>query len=289
MPEGRPGEPPPPCPITGLRDGRLLRRWIGAELLRLWKEDLDIDLAGILDEGQVVSLWQSGKSGLQFFHPIVTGDARLYRQLRRRHWYLQPDKWEFRAAARQIAPADRVLDLGAGDEPFRAFVAPEGYSAFDPFTEAAAAPEDRYDVVCAFQVLEHVADPLAFVAAAKERLGPGGRLLLGVPNRESYLAGLRDFPLDLPPHHVTRWSRQALEALAQAAGLQVETIESSPLETWEAPLYWMARVEDLLPQPARGRSRSARVCAFVAARALSALLPLPKSKSGGTLLLRARV
>ena len=288
MPEGRPGELPPPCPITGLRDGRLLRCWTGAELLRLWKEDLGIDLAGLLVEGQVVSLWQSGKSDLQFFHPIVTGDERLYARLRRRNWYLQPDKWEFREAARQIAPADRVLDLGAGEQPFRAFVAPECYAAFDPFTAATRAPEGRYDVVCAFQVLEHVADPLAFVAAAKEQLGPGGRLILGVPDRESYLAGLRDFPLDLPPHHVTRWSRQALNVLAQAAGLQVEAIASGPLEPWEVPLYWMARVENLLPQPIAGRSRGTRVCAYVVARALSALLPLPRSVPGGTLLLRAR-
>lgn len=265
-----------------------MRRWTGAALLRIWTEDLGIDLAGVLDEGQVVSLWQAGKSGLQFFHPIVTGDARLYARLRRLKWYLQPDRWEFREAARHIAPADRVLDLGAGEQPFRAFVPPGHYAAFDPFTEASALPAARYDVVCAFQVLEHVADPLAFVTAAREWLAPGGRLFLGVPNRESYLAGLRDFPLDLPPHHVTRWSGQALEALAQAAGLRVEAIASSPLEAWEAPLYRMARVERLLPQPAEGRSRGARVCAYVVARALS-VLPLPRSVPGGALLLRARI
>ena len=89
-------------------------------------------------------------------------------------------------------------------------------SRCDPHADenGPADPDRRFDVVCAFQVLEHVADPLAFIAEAKARLNPGGLLFIGVPNRESYVGRLRDFPLDMPPHHVMRWSRRALAALA---------------------------------------------------------------------------
>lgn len=236
----------------------------------------------------MVSLWQADKSGLQFFHPIVTGDEGLYAQLRRKPWYQQPDKWEFREAAAWLAPGDDVLDLGAGGEAFGAFVAPARYTAFDPFA-GTPPPQGCFDAVCAFQVLEHVADPLAFVTEAKARLKPGGRLFLGVPNRESYLARLRDFPLDLPPHHVTRWSRRALETLAERAGLQVEALAESSLEPWETPLYWMAQLEARLPQPAEGRSRSSRIVAYFVARGLSVVLPRPRTAKGGTLLLRARI
>ena len=267
-----------------------LGRWTGAELIRLWNEDLGIDIAGLLDDRQVVRLWHADKSGLRFFHPIVTGDERFYSQLRRFGWYLQPDKWEYREAARHIEPSQEVLDLGAGSQAFRAFVGPGRYSALDPFVAGSptAAPQADYDVVCAFQVLEHVADPLGFIAEAKARLKPGGRLFLGVPNRNSYLAELRDFPLDLPPHHVTRWSRRALESLAEAAALEVEAIDESPLEAWEVPLYWMARLEQRLPRPARGRSRRSRIFAFLVARGLAAVSARPQM-CGATLLVRARI
>ena len=238
----------------------------------------------------MVGLWHADKSDLHFFHPIVTGDEGFYARLRRFRWYLQPDKWEYREAARRIGAAEEVLDLGAGAQAFRAFVAPGRYSALDPYAPGAAGPRppEGYDVVCAFQVLEHVADPLAFVAEAKARLKPGGRLFLGVPRRDSYLADLRDFPLDLPPHHVTRWSRRALETLAREAALRIESIDESPLERWEVPLYWMARLERRLPRPPRGRSRGARIFAYLAARGLSAIGAAPRSEGGATLLLRAR-
>lgn len=237
----------------------------------------------------MVRLWHADKSDLRFFHPIVTGDEGFYARLRRFGWYRQPDKWEYREAARHIEPAQEVLDLGAGAQAFRAFVGAGRYTASDPYAggTAAAALRRRFDVVCAFQVLEHVADPLGFVAEAKARLRPGGRLFLGVPNRDSYLAELRDFPLDLPPHHVTRWSRRALEALAEAAALRIEAIAESPLEPWEAPLFWMARLERSLPRPSRGRSRRSRIVAYLAARALAAVAARPGVR-GATLLLRAR-
>jgi 2-polyprenyl-6-hydroxyphenyl methylase/3-demethylubiquinone-9 3-methyltransferase len=40
-----------------------------------------------------------------------------------------------------------------------------------------------FDLVCAMEVIEHVADKPAFVAALAERLAPGGLMLLSTPNR----------------------------------------------------------------------------------------------------------
>lgn len=53
------------------------------------------------------------------------------------------------------------------------------------------------DVVCAFQTLEHVEDPVGFIRTAGEYVKPGGTIAIEVPNLYDVLVSL----YDLPNHH----------------------------------------------------------------------------------------
>ena len=50
------------------------------------------------------------------------------------------------------------------------------------FCRAPAWPKASFDVVCAFQTLEHVPEPVAFASELARYLRPGGILVIEVPN-----------------------------------------------------------------------------------------------------------
>jgi len=73
-----------------------------------------------------------------------------------------------------------------------------------------------FDVVCAFDVVEHVDDDTGAVAALGERLKPGGFLVTTVP---AYAWMWSEH--DAQHHHKRRYTRAAYRRLFEAAGLKV--------------------------------------------------------------------
>ncbi len=86
-----------------------------------------------------------------------------------------------------------------------------------------APPADwgaSFDVVCAFEVLEHIEDDRAALAAWGRWLRPGGRLLLSVPaHQRRWTAG------DEWAGHYRRYERAQLMDLLSGAGFEVERFE----------------------------------------------------------------
>ena len=90
--------------------------------------------------------------------------------------------------------------------------------------------EPAVDVVCAFEVLEHAANPHEFLSTLHSWFRPGGHLLLSVPNGRRFSVRLRRRePQDFPPHHFSYWTRQALTSFVQRRGFLVLEASTSPL------------------------------------------------------------
>lgn len=53
---------------------------------------------------------------------------------------------------------------------------------------------ERYDIVCSFQVLEHVEDPVEFIRNLKRVMAPGAKAFIEVPNLRDPLLSVWDIP-----------------------------------------------------------------------------------------------
>ncbi|GAA1996057.1 SAM-dependent methyltransferase [Nakamurella flavida] len=93
------------------------------------------------------------------------------------------------------------------------------------------APTDEADVVCFWDTLEHVPDPLEFLRQVRSRLADDGVFALSVPYFSSLPARLlrtRWWTLK-PEQHIWHYTPQTLSVLAARAGLVVTEVITSPV------------------------------------------------------------
>jgi 2-polyprenyl-3-methyl-5-hydroxy-6-metoxy-1,4-benzoquinol methylase len=170
--------------------------------------------------------------------------------------------WPQRTFLRRVQPGGTLLDVGCSTGRFLAAAAARGWQVRGIERSAAAveaastlAPgnvrrgsiEDAGDegglgAVTAWEVLEHVEDPHAFLARAASLLRPGGVLGLSVPDWDSPWTRRSRAPEHWPPYHLTFWTAGPLRRLLVEAGFDVAVLARKPfawgeeLGSWKWPL-----------------------------------------------------
>ena len=108
--------------------------------------------------------------------------------------------------------------------------ASSGGAIFASMEDAVAAGSEYFDAVTFFQSLEHLPDPRAALAEARELIAPRGTLLIETWNRDSFVArAMRSHWQQLaPPTVVHVFSRSSVTALLEEAGFRnIEIYTSS--------------------------------------------------------------
>jgi hypothetical protein len=93
----------------------------------------------------------------------------------------------------------------------------QGYQVAVGSIEDYPADWPTPSVITAFEVLEHLPNPMAFLVSIHERF-PGSILMLSVPSPKRWIPFGARGPGDYPPNHLTRWTAQALQIALRRAG-----------------------------------------------------------------------
>jgi SAM-dependent methyltransferase len=148
-----------------------------------------------------------------------------------------------------------------------------------PLPELAGVPRGHYDLIGAFDVIEHLADDRAALASITARLKPGGKFVMTVPAHQWMWSAH-----DTANHHQRRYSKQSLRKLVEESPLRLDRIGY-----FNSFLFPLA-VADRLASKLRGKEGAdlalppaplnrALELIFSAERHLVARLPLPPGLS----------
>lgn len=221
---------PPRCVVCGAEPQRFVKRF--------------------LKKGR--TFWRCGGCGFETQHPLPTpGELRryyeqsyqdgLYRdfveareikkltareRLRQVKPYCRPGRWlDVGCANGVFVAAAREAGMDAEGIEMAAPAVEEAQKASLPVSQATIEQHDPgylYDTITAFDVLEHVLDPMAFLRAAHRLLVPGGSLAIAVPNQASLscrLMGPRWY-FYIPEEHLHYYNPSTMRKLAARCGFE---------------------------------------------------------------------
>ncbi len=159
-------------------------------------------------------------------------------------------------AALDLGPGARVLEAGCGpggnlemlshfgnlaafelDDQARDVASARSGIVVEPgsLPDKIAYPAENFDLVAAFDVVEHIERDRESVRSMAKLLRPGGRLMISVPAYQWLWS-----KHDERHHHWRRYTRREIEALIREAGLRIE--KSTHFNTLLFPLILLVRL-----------------------------------------------
>jgi len=144
------------------------------------------------------------------------------------------------------------------------------------YLEELDLPEASFDVVTLFEVIEHIKDPMILINACHRILRPGGVLVIGTGNTDSWTRRIMRqrwdfFNINLHGGHINFYSTSSVKVLAAKTGFSLKKVRTSSVNIFEkdevpALLYLTAKIiAELLNLPSRIFNKGHQLEAYLVA------------------------
>ncbi|MDO5650614.1 MAG: class I SAM-dependent methyltransferase [Moraxella sp.] len=164
-------------------------------ITKMYRDKCGIDLSDEFDGTSYIERYRCIGTGYKFWYPFtLAGDEKFYQKVSSA-WenYYKTTRWEYTPSLSYIKPNHSVLEIGCGQGYFLKELENLGLTKVKglDFNKNAIANKvtkfnileqniedmgdnECYDVICFFQLLEHVPDNYKFLSDAKKLLNEGG-------------------------------------------------------------------------------------------------------------------
>ncbi len=115
-----------------------------------------------------------------------------------------------------------------------------GYTAYASIDEV---PQNKFEVATLFHVLEHFIDPIGTLRAAKERLLPGGKIIVEVPHADDFLISIQNQAFQSHTfwsEHLMLHTRESLRVFLETAGFANVVVNGFQRYPVANHLYWLS-------------------------------------------------
>ncbi len=228
-------------------------------LIKRYKEIHDLDISYIFSTTDKISIYKCRDSGYCFYYPFeVAGDSKFYEKLQDNDWYYMPWKWEHQLCEKYIKETDKILEVGCGRGDFLKNISNKfrniqcvglelnKKSVFSgdrleiqniTVEDFSLTHEGKFDIVCSFQVLEHIPLVNSFLKANIRCLADNGLLIICVPNNNSFIKHSKYNILNMPPHHMGLWTENSLRKIGDYFNLELVEVSFEPLQEYHYEWY----------------------------------------------------
>lgn len=235
----------PNCPLCNSSHCYFVETISISDLQYFYQKKYSVDVESEFNEIDNLFFYHCDECFLGFFWPMIEGSSKFYWNLSRNSWYYQQDKSEFRTISALIPQGSSVLDIGCGEGNFAWFLNNCSYTGLEKYIMSSNNQglnivsdtiehhsieyANNYDVVCAFQVLEHVNAIRQFIDSCLRCLKPGGLFVISVPSGESFYSETINGILNMPPHHISWWKDKTFHWIASAYDMALLSLKHEPL------------------------------------------------------------